>query len=111
MARNPIAAIDKSTPFIPFVLPTVFAVVCGLVLGGCGSSKSNSGTSADGGSEGEIVLGHYASLTGSEATFGRSTDNGIQLAIDEINEAGGISGKKVRVITYDDKGERLRRWH
>ena len=53
----------------------------------------------------EIVLGHYASMTGSEATFGRSTDNGIQLAVEEINEAGGVNGKKVRVITYDDKGD------
>lgn len=53
----------------------------------------------------EIVLGHYASMTGSEATFGRSTDNGITLAIDEINAAGGVKGKKVRVITYDDKGD------
>lgn len=53
----------------------------------------------------EIVIGHYASMTGSEATFGRSTDNGIQLAIDEINAAGGVNGKKVRVITYDDKGD------
>ena len=44
-------------------------------------------------------------MTGSEATFGRSTDNGIQLAIDEINAAGGVNGKKVRVITYDDKGD------
>ena len=53
----------------------------------------------------EIVLGHYASMTGSEATFGQSTDNGIQLAIDEINKAGGVKGKQVRVITYDDKGD------
>ena len=44
----------------------------------------------------EIVIGHYASMTGSEATFGRSTDNGIKLAIDEINAAGGVNGKKVR---------------
>lgn len=62
--------------------------------GGCHSSGSN-----------EIVLGHYASMTGSEATFGQSTNNGIQLAIDEINQAGGVNGKKVRVITYDDKGD------
>lgn len=53
----------------------------------------------------EIVIGHYGSMTGSEATFGQSTDNGIKLAVDEINEAGGIRGKKVRLITYDDKGE------
>jgi branched-chain amino acid transport system substrate-binding protein len=53
----------------------------------------------------EILLGHFASMTGSEATFGRSTDNGIQMAVDEINKAGGVNGKQVRVITYDDKGE------
>ena len=27
------------------------------------------------------------------------------MAVDEINAAGGMNGKKVRVITYDDKGE------
>jgi branched-chain amino acid transport system substrate-binding protein len=53
----------------------------------------------------EILLGHFASMTGSEATFGQSTDNGIRLAIDEINAAGGVNGKQVRVITYDDKGD------
>jgi branched-chain amino acid transport system substrate-binding protein len=53
----------------------------------------------------EIVIGHYASLTGSEATFGRSSDNGVKMAIEEINAAGGIKGKRVRLVTYDDKGE------
>jgi branched-chain amino acid transport system substrate-binding protein len=53
----------------------------------------------------EIVLGHYASMTGSQATFGTSTDKGIRLAVDEINKAGGVKGKQVRVITYDEKGD------
>lgn len=53
----------------------------------------------------EIVIGHYGSMTGSEATFGQSTDNGIKLAIKEINAAGGIGGKQVRLITYDTKGD------
>ncbi|MCC7476060.1 MAG: ABC transporter substrate-binding protein [Pirellulales bacterium] len=65
------------------------------LLIGCGG-----GSSGD-----EICLGHYASLTGAQATFGRSTDNGILLAIEEINAAGGVNGKKVRLITYDDKGD------
>jgi branched-chain amino acid transport system substrate-binding protein len=77
---------------------TLAAVICGVILAGCSTGKS-------GGDSGEIVLGHYASLTGAQATFGQSTDNGIQLAIDEINAAGGVNGKKVRVITYDDKGD------
>lgn len=53
----------------------------------------------------EIVIGHYGSLTGSEATFGQSTSNGLKLAIAEINDAGGINGRKVRLVEYDTKGD------
>ena len=52
----------------------------------------------------DIPVGHYASLTGSEATFGQSTDNGFKLAIEEFNAAGGFDGKKIRPVTLDDKG-------
>ena len=56
--------------------------------------------------EGEpIKVGHYGSMTGKEATFGQSTDRGIHLAVEEINKAGGFKGRKIEVITYDDKGE------
>lgn len=52
-----------------------------------------------------IKIGHYGSMTGQEATFGVSTDNGIKLAVQEINAAGGINGKKIEVITYDTKSD------
>ncbi len=52
-----------------------------------------------------ILVGHYASMTGKEATFGQSTDNGIKLAIKEINAAGGLNGRPLKLITYDTKGE------
>jgi branched-chain amino acid transport system substrate-binding protein len=52
-----------------------------------------------------IKVGHYASMTGKEATFGQSTDRGIRLAIDEINKAGGLNGKKLELKTYDDQGK------
>jgi branched-chain amino acid transport system substrate-binding protein len=52
-----------------------------------------------------ILIGHYASMTGSEATFGISTDRGIQLAFKERNAAGGVKGKQVRLITYDNQGK------
>jgi branched-chain amino acid transport system substrate-binding protein len=52
-----------------------------------------------------IKIGHFASMTGKEATFGQSTDNGIRMAIEEINAAGGLNGRPLTVITYDDKGE------
>lgn len=52
-----------------------------------------------------IKVGHYASMTGKEATFGQSTDNGVKLALKEINDAGGLNGRKIELITYDDKGD------
>jgi branched-chain amino acid transport system substrate-binding protein len=53
----------------------------------------------------EILIGEYGSLTGSEATFGLSTNKGLRMAFDEINAAGGINGKKVKLITIDDQGK------
>lgn len=55
--------------------------------------------------EDPIKIGHYASMTGKEATFGQSTDNGIRLALKEINDAGGLNGRKIELLTYDDKGD------
>jgi branched-chain amino acid transport system substrate-binding protein len=52
-----------------------------------------------------ILIGHVASLTGSEATFGSSTDHGIQLAFEEQNAAGGVKGKKLELKTLDDQGK------
>src|SRR5262245_49968711 len=54
--------------------------------------------------EGTVVIGHYGAMTGAEATFGQSTARGIQLAVREVNAAGGIKGKKLEVRSYDDRG-------
>jgi branched-chain amino acid transport system substrate-binding protein len=81
---------------VVFVAVAVSVLLLACAISGCG---------ARGGNSNEIVVGHYASMTGSEATFGQSTDNGIQLALDEINQAGGVRGKKLKLITYDDKGD------
>jgi branched-chain amino acid transport system substrate-binding protein len=53
----------------------------------------------------EIRIGEFGSLTGAQATFGISTDNGIKIAVDEINATGGINGKTLKVIAYDDQGK------
>jgi branched-chain amino acid transport system substrate-binding protein len=52
-----------------------------------------------------ILLGHVASMTGEQATFGSSTDNGIRLAVEEQNAKGGVKGKKLAVKTLDDGGK------
>ncbi len=51
----------------------------------------------------EIIVGEFASLTGGSASFGQSSHKGTQLAIDELNAAGGLLGKKLRLITEDDQ--------
>ena len=56
------------------------------------------------GAEDEIVIGEYGSLTGTTATFGISTRNGVDMAIAEINAAGGVLGRQVRVIVEDNQG-------
>ena len=53
----------------------------------------------------EILIGEVGSLTGSEAAFGISTRNGIELALEEANAAGGVKGKKVKVVVYDDQSK------
>jgi branched-chain amino acid transport system substrate-binding protein len=53
----------------------------------------------------KILIGHVASMTGNEATFGSSTDNGIKLAIEEQNKKGGIKGKQLALKTLDDQGK------
>ena len=56
-------------------------------------------------SEDVIKIGEYASLTGTEATFGQSSHNGTQLAIDDLNAAGGVLGKKLKLLTEDDQSK------
>ena len=66
-------------------------VSCALFLfSGCNKSSDGSGGGAGGGT---IKVGEFASLTGKEATFGTSSHEGTQLAIEEMNAAGGVLGK------------------
>jgi branched-chain amino acid transport system substrate-binding protein len=53
--------------------------------------------------EDEIKVGEFAALTGGSASFGQSSHKGTALAIDEINAAGGVLGKKLDLITEDDQ--------
>jgi branched-chain amino acid transport system substrate-binding protein len=53
---------------------------------------------------GEIVIGEYGALTGPTAVFGIATGNGIEMAVDAVNNAGGVLGKRVRIVVEDDRG-------
>ena len=79
---------------------TLRASICSLLAGMACLLQPAAATAED-----VIEIGHYGSLTGSEATFGQSTSNGLNLAIAETNNDGGINGKKIKLIEYDTKGE------
>ncbi len=74
-----------------------------IFLPGCQPSGSQSGGGSSPG--GDIVVGEYASLTGKEATFGISSHEGTQLAIDELNASGGVLGRKFKLQTEDTQSK------
>ena len=61
---------------------------------------STTGVSAD---EPPIKIGLTTDLTGIAATYARAQVDSVQLAIDEINEAGGINGRKLELLVRDSK--------
>ncbi|MCQ2478438.1 MAG: ABC transporter substrate-binding protein, partial [Clostridia bacterium] len=73
------------------------AMVCGS-LAGCGNSAKK-GYTAD---NKEYVIGVSGPLTGPAAIYGTGVKNGAQLAVDEINEAGGLNGVKFKLEAMDD---------
>ena len=83
------------------------AFACDKGKGGGGGGTGGSGTASGGAAPpaGSIVLGHFASMTGPQATFGISTDQAIRLAIKERNAKGGVKGRQVSLVTIDDAGK------
>ncbi len=77
-----------------------------MALSAC-TKKDGAGTdaAAPAAESSEILIGEVLSMTGAEATFGSSTSNGTKLAVEEANAAGGVKGKKIRVITLDNQGK------
>ncbi|MGA8516514.1 MAG: ABC transporter substrate-binding protein, partial [Burkholderiaceae bacterium] len=53
-------------------------------------------------SKDEILIGSIQDLSGPIAGFGKQTRLGMMLRVDEINEQGGINGRKLRLIVEDD---------
>lgn len=91
------------------------AAMMALSLAGCGGSVSAGSSDSTGaeeakteekGAAGEVfVLGGIGPLTGSAAAYGESVKNGIELAVNEINEAGGINGYQVEYYFEDDEND------
>ena len=80
------------------VLALVAAVVLvAMALSGCGSSGKAGGDT--------IKIGMIMSLTGDAAAYGTHSLNGTKIAVEEINAAGGVRGKKIELIIEDDENK------
>jgi branched-chain amino acid transport system substrate-binding protein len=75
------------------------AALVGVALTACGGDSA-----AEGGGD-TFVLGYTATLTGEFASYGLQMRQGVDLAVEEINAAGGIGGMKVSVESVDDVGK------
>lgn len=75
------------------VLFALVATLAGLVMAGCSKSGGNT-----------IKIGSIGPLSGAVAVYGVECKNGIDLAVAEINAAGGVNGQLLEVIAEDDEG-------
>lgn len=80
------------------VLLAASGFCCAILIAGCKNTQSA-------GTDSSILIGEYGSMTGATATYGVSTDNGIQLATQDINAAGGVLGKPIKIELQDDAGQ------
>lgn len=67
------------------------------------AALSAAALAAPAGAQETVRIGEYASLTGKEAAFGQSSHKGTLLAVEELNAAGGVLGRKIELITDDDQ--------
>ncbi len=100
---------------VAWILAAVMLIAC---FSGCVSEQEGSsapagesgapvetGSTENPGTEEEVVIGGIGPLTGSNASYGISVQQGGQLAVDEINAAGGINGMQIRYLFEDDESD------
>lgn len=93
------------------MLKRVCVLICGLmlalsvvILGGCGGDGKKEGADSKS-AGGEIKVGVAGPFTGAIAETGTTIKNAVLLAEDQVNKAGGINGKKVKLDLQDDKAD------
>jgi branched-chain amino acid transport system substrate-binding protein len=89
-------------------LAPVLGAVSLAVLAGCGTSNNNNSTGGGSGGggiaacTGSVTLATDLPVSGSDASDGKPTQNGAQLAVDQANSAKTLGGCKINLVTKDD---------
>ena len=81
----------------------MMAVLMVLAMAACGGEPANNGGNDT--PDTTVKIGGIGPLTGAYANYGLSEKNGAELAVKEINEAGGIAGKQIELSYQDSQGE------
>lgn len=82
-----------------FLFTLVFAMA---IVTGCGDKANQAGKQGSGDT---VKIGINYELSGDVASYGEASVDGIMMAFDEINAAGGIDGKLIEPLKYDNKSE------
>ncbi|AEE91944.1 Extracellular ligand-binding receptor [Tepidanaerobacter acetatoxydans Re1] len=85
------------------IIFTIIALVMVITIVGCGSTAKKSETQISSEFDGEIRIGVVTAITGSFPLAGERTKQSVQMRCDEINENGGLLGKKVVIVVEDDQ--------
>ncbi len=64
------------------------------IFAGCGSSTPQ-----------EVVIGNLQDLSGPTSVLGNAVTRGAEVAVEKLNAKGGIDGKKIKLVTFDTKGD------
>ena len=93
----------KVFAFFMAMVMTLSLVACGGGSNAGGNDADNSDNSGDAAQT--LKLGGIGPLTGSYANYGLSVQHGAQLAVDEINAAGGVNGMQMELNYQDSQGD------
>src|SRR2546428_3720185 len=83
----------------------VSLLVAAAIAGACGSAGGG-GTSANSYAGKTIKLGAILSITQAGGVYGPQSRDGMQLAVDQINKAGGVSGAQISLTVKDDASDK-----
>ena len=81
----------------------VAGILLAAMTAGCGGGGGDKKAADNKGAE--ALIGANYELTGNVASYGQSALSGCKMAVDEINKAGGVNGKKLRIVEADNKSE------
>src|SRR6266851_10181146 len=82
-------------------------IVLALALAGCGGSSTSGGGASTSYQGKTIQLGAILSLTGAGGVYGPSSKKGMDLAVEKINNSGGVNGAKIALDTRDDASDKI----